>query len=148
MFEIDDDTDDFEIEDFRREVQARWTYQGQCNISNWSIFRREDAVWQIEVAPVFQEIYSGDEDDGKKVWVPFEFDLAAFMIESGVDVDVCGVQSFSAESNSLPCIGIVGAYRGKSFALRIHLEPIPNTAPIEVIDRIKNEVRNIAGETS
>lgn len=147
MFEIDDD-DDFEIEDFRREVQARWTYQGQCNISNWSIFRREDAVWQIEVAPVFQEIYSGDEDDGKKVWVPFEFDLAAFMIESGVDVDECGVQSFSAESNSLPCIGIVGAYRGKSFALRIHLEPIPNTSPIEVIDRIKNEVRNISGESS
>ena len=31
MFEIDDDADDFEIEDFRREVQARWTYHGQSS---------------------------------------------------------------------------------------------------------------------
>jgi hypothetical protein len=32
--------------------------------------------------------------------------------------------------------------------MKLHLEPIPESEPVEIIDTIKNEVRAIKGEAS
>lgn len=110
---------------------------------NWNVFKREDLVTQIEIAGPFQIIYGGAED-GKIVWSPYEFDVFGFLGEDGIDdIEKCGVVTFSVQDNHGPFIAIVGSYRGKPFALRIHLEPDPATKPLEVVDRINNEVRPI-----
>lgn len=148
MNDFENDTGAFEIESFRDVVRSHWVYHGLCNMMNWSVFLREDEVTQIEVCPTFQIVYGGP-DDGKKVWTPFQFQVLDFLNEADVDeVQECGVMTYSLQDGHGPFIGIVGSYRGKQFALRIHLEPDPATEPLELIDRIKNEVRAIPGETS
>lgn len=142
------DPNAFEIEAFRDVVRSHWVYHGICNLMNWSVFKNSDGVWQIEIAPPFQIVYAGP-DDGKTVWTPFEFDIAGFLKDPDVDFHECGVMTRSEVNNTQPFLGIIGTYQGKEFAMRIHLEPDPETLPLEVIDRIKNEVRNIPeGEQS
>ena len=77
MFESEDTdefADEFDIESFRQKVLSHWKYLSKSNISNWAIHKRDDNVWQIGAAPVLQECYGG-EDDGKRVWSAFEFDI-------------------------------------------------------------------------
>jgi len=148
MNEFENDPDEFDIESFRDVIRSHWVYHGMCNMMNWSVFTRDDLVTQIEIGPPLQTVYSGP-DDGKIVWSPFEFDVLGFLGEEGIDdIEKCGVVTFSAQDNHAPFIGIVGSYRGKPFALRIHLEPDPTTEPLEVVDRIRNEVRTISGEVT
>jgi hypothetical protein len=148
MNDFENDTGAFEIESFRDVVRSHWVYHGLCNMMNWSVFQREDEVTQIEVCPPYQIVYGGP-DDGRKVWTPFQFQVLDFLNEADLDeVQECGVMTYSLQDGHGPFIGIVGSYRGKQFALRIHLEPDPATEPLELIDRIKNEVRAIPGETS
>lgn len=142
------DPDDFDIESFRDVVRSHWVYHGQCNLMNWSVTHRDDGVTQIEICPPFQIVYGGP-DDGKMVWTPFQFQVLDFLSEADVDeVQECGVMTYSLQDGHGPFIGIVGSYRGKQFAMRIHLEPDPTTEPLELIDRIKNEVRAISGEAA
>ncbi len=148
MNDFENDTGAFEIESFRDMIRPHWVYHGPCNMMNWAVFARDDEVTQIEVCPTFQIVYGGP-DDGKKVWTPFQFQVLDFLNEADLDeVQECGVMTYSLQDGHGPFIGIVGSYRGKPFVLRIHLEPDPTTEPLELIDRIRNEVRAISGETS
>lgn len=147
MNDFENDPDEFDIESFRDAVRPHWFYHQRCNLMNWNVFKREDEVTQIQIAAPFQIICAASIDDGKKVWSPFEFDVFGFLGEEGIDeIEKVGVVTFSVQDNHGPFIAIVGSYRGKPFALRIHLEPDPATKPLEVIDRIKNEVRPIEEE--
>ena len=141
------DPDEFDIESFQNVVRSHWTYLSKGNISNWAIHKRDDNVWQIGSAPVFQEVYGGT-DDGKRVWSAFEFDIGGFLVESDVELDECGAMSFEQATNTRPFIGFVGTYKDKPFAFQLHLEPIPDTEPWEILDTIKDEVRPITGEIS
>jgi hypothetical protein len=138
----------FEIDDFRDLIGSCWIYHGLCNRMNWSVTHRDDGVTQVEIAPPFQIVYGGPED-GKKVWTPFQFHVLDFLNDADVgEVEECGVMTYSLQDNHEPFFLIVGSYRGKKFAMRIHLEPDPTTEPLELIDRIRNEVRAIPGESS
>jgi len=140
VFELEEE---FEIEAFRNVVRSHWIYHGLCNMTNWFVFKRDDEVTQIEIAPPFQIVYGGSED-GKTVWTPFEFDIQSFVNEPDVDeIQECGAMTYSLQHKIGPFLGIVGSYRGKQFAMRIHLAPDPITEPVEIIDCLKNEVRNI-----
>ena len=146
MNEFENDNDEFDIEAFREAIGPHWMYHQLCNSMNWSVIQRRESVTTIEIAPPFQIVYGGAED-GKIVWSPFEFDVFGFLGEEGFDdIEKCGVVTFSDQDNHGPFIGIVGSYRGKLFALRIHLEPQPETLPLEIVDRIRNEVRAIEEE--
>ena len=147
MNEFENDSEEFDIESFRDAIRPHWVYHQLCNMMNWSVIQRRDSITTIEIAPNFQFIYGGAED-GKKVWSPFEFNVFGFLGEPGIDeIEKVGVVSFSDQDNHGPFIGIMGSYRGKPFAMRIHLEPQPETFPLEVVDRIKNEVRPIEEES-
>ena len=149
MFESEDDefADEFDIESFRSAVISRWTYLSKGNISNWAIHKRDDDVWQIGVAPVFQEVYGG-EDDGKRVWSAYEFDILAFLTDPELIVRECGAMSFQESTNTRPFVGFVGLYKGQPFVFQLNLEPIPDTEPSEIWDTIQNVVRPINGETT
>ena len=115
---------------------------------NCHVLKREDEVWQVEIAPPFQIVYGGAED-GKQVWTPFEFNIAGFLDDPDIElVQECGAMTYSFQDNTLPFIGIAGSYRGKQFALRIYLEPDPSTKPIEIVDTIQDILRPFTGESS
>jgi hypothetical protein len=149
-FDEDDqecDADEFDIESFRRVVLSHWRYLSRSNISNWAIHKRDDNVWQIGAAPVFQECFGGT-DDGKRVWSAFEFDLMDFLAEPELIVEECGAMSFQESTNTRPFVGFVGSYKGQPFVFQLNLEPIPNTEPLEILDTIQDVVRPYNGETS
>ncbi len=153
MSDFENDIDEydpnaFDIESFRGVVGSHWNYLGLCNSMNWSVDKRDDDVWQIGFAPPFQIVYGGAED-GKKVWTPFEFDIIRFLNEPDVEEVIdCGVVTHNLKDDELPFIGIVGKYRGKQFAMRISMEPEPQTEPFEIVDTIQHIVRPITGEHS
>ena len=138
--------DQFDIAGFKQAVERRWEHHAICHHLLWSINERDDGVWQIEVAPVYQEVLGG-EDDGKKVWTGFEFDLTGLFGEPGVFALEFGAVSYCIEcNNATPIIAVRGRYQGVPFVMKLHLEPIPDSDPVEIIDTIKNEVRAIKGE--
>jgi hypothetical protein len=152
MFDSDEfseepDHDEFDIEAFRSAVISRWTYLSKGNISNWAIHKRDDNVWQIGAAPVFQECYGGT-DDGKRVWSAFEFDILDFLAEPELIVEECRAMSYEEATNTRPFIAFVGSYRGQPFVFQLNLEPIPNTEPLEILDTIQDEVRPVNGEST
>jgi hypothetical protein len=100
---------------------------------------------QVEVAPVFQEVYGGEED-GRRVWTGFRFDLSGFAAEPGVEVREAGAVSYCAGCSPTPALAVRGAYLGHPFALRLHLEPVPGGEPVEVIDAINHTTRPIGRE--
>lgn len=137
--------DEFDISGFRQAVENHWHHHGNCQHLNWSVVERDDGVWQIEVAPVYQEVL-GSKDDGMKVWTGFEFDTSGFFQEPGVFALEFGAASYCVDCNATPIIAVRGRYQGQPFVMKLHLEPIPESEPVEVIDTIKNEVRAIKGE--
>ena len=141
------DADEFDIESFRQKVLSHWKYLSRSNISNWAIHKRDDGIWQIGAAPVFQECYGGS-DDGKRVWSAFEFDIAGLVVEPDLEIDECGAMSFEEATNTRPFIGFVGSFKGQPFVFQLNLEPIPNTEPLEILDTIQDEVRPYNGETT
>ena len=141
------DPDEFDIEAFRAIVLSHWKYLSRSNISNWAIHKREDGVWQVGAAPVFQECYGG-EDDGKRVWSAFEFDIMDFLSEPELVVEECGAMSYEEATNTRPFIGIVGSFKGQPFVFQLNLEPIPDTEPLEIVDTIQDIVRPYNGEPS
>jgi len=135
--------DQFDIAGFKQAVERRWEHHAICHHLLWSIKERDDGVWQIEVAPVYQEVLGG-EDDGKKVWAGFEFDLSGFLAEQEVFALEFGGASYCIEcKNATPIMAVRGRYHGQPFVLMLHLEPIPDSEPVEVIDTLKNETRAI-----
>lgn len=134
--------DEFDIASFKQAVERCWEHHGNCHHLLWSINKRDDGVWQIEAAPVYQEVLGG-EDDGKKVWTGFEFDLSGFLTEQDVFALEYGAVSYCVECNATPILAIRGRYLGQPFVMKLHLEPIPESEPVEIIDTLKGEVRAI-----
>ncbi len=132
----------FDEEAFRESVTSNWHYHAPAEQVHWMSSRDEDGIWKIETAPVFQEIFGG-EDDGKRVWSGFEFHIHGFFQEPGVEVLDYGAMSMSADYEPIPFIGIVGRYFGEPFNLRIGLEPLPDSTPQEVVDTVLQVIRPI-----
>lgn len=131
----------FNIEDFKEAVERNWRYHARSHSLLWRI-HEEDEEWKIEVAPVFQEVYGGG-DDGRRLWAGFLFDVGDFAAERGVLVEHQAVASYCVECSPTPFLAIKGTYYGRGFFMKLHLEPIAGTEPAELIDTIKNEVREL-----
>ncbi len=132
----------FDGEAFQQAVRNNWRYHSPCEQVHWMSSREGDGTWRIETAPVFQEIYGG-EDDGMRVWSGFEFHLQGFSMEPGVEVHDYGAMSRSADQEPIPFVGISGRYFGEPFNLRIGLEPLPDSRPQEVVDTVQQVIRPI-----
>ena len=126
---------------FEQVVRGHWLNRTLCERVRWRADLIDD-TWQIEIAPIFQEVWGG-EDDGKRVWSAFEYDLAGLFHEPGLRVDKFATRSQCVFDSPTPFIAIKGEYFGEPFVLRMHLEPIPNSEVVELVDAIRNEVRLI-----
>jgi hypothetical protein len=127
-------------------VHKNWNYHAPClNINSRASFDKVQKVWQIEAAPVYQEVFGGNED-GKKVWAGFIFDIGDFSKENGVWVQEFAVASYCNECNEHPKLMIKGKYKGHRFLLNVFLEPVPTTKIAEIIDVIRHEIRNLPEE--
>lgn len=131
----------FDITDFKQAVERHWHHHAPCRHLLWRENGEGDS-FQVEVAPVYQEVVGGNQD-GMTVWSGFRFDLSGFLAERGVLAEGVVAASYCVECSETPYVGIKGTYLGKPFGLRLHLEPIPGTPPVEVIDTIKMQVRDI-----
>lgn len=129
---------------FKQTVERHWKHHAPSQHLNWKVEATDDG-WQIAVAPVYQEIIGGQQD-GEKVWAGFRFDLSAFLAERGLLVENVLVASYCTQCVETPYVGIKGSYYAQAFDLRVHLEPIPGSAPVEVIDFISGRIRAIAEE--
>jgi len=129
------------IDAFKQTVERHWRYHAPCETVLWKVLEDDDG-WQIEAAPVFQEVVGGDQD-GSKVWAGFRFDVSGLLAERGVLVESVLAVSYCTQCNETPYMGVRGTYYGRSFSLRIHLEPIPGSEPVEIIDTLKHQVRDI-----
>lgn len=131
----------FGITEFKQVVERHWHHHAPCHHLLWRV-TESDKGEQIEVSPVYQEVVGG-EQDGQRVWSGFGFDVSGFVAERGVLVQSVVASSYCVECSQTPYVGIKGMYLGKPFGLRLHLEPIPDTPPVEVIDTIKMQLRDI-----
>lgn len=134
-------SDKFDEVGFKTIVEKHWKYHRLCRHRIWSE-RVEDDVTQFEVAPIFQEVVGGSED-GMRVWSAFSMHLSDLFSEPGLEVGEFGFRSYCIECTPIPFFGVRGKYKGRPFVLTIHLEPIPKTEPVEIIDTINNETRAI-----
>ena len=134
-------TDEFDVVGFKTAVEKHWNYHRPCRHRLWSSGRVGDVI-QLEVAPVFQEVLGGDQD-GLRVWSAYSMRLSELFSEPGLEVTEFGYRSFCVECTPTPFFGIRGEYKGHPFVLMIHLEPIPDSQTVEVIDSIKNGTRAI-----
>lgn len=133
--------DEFDVAGLRQAVETHWQHHGNCQHLLWSIQEADDKEgWKIEVAPIYQEIL-GSKDDGMKVWTGFEFDLSGFFGEPGVFALAFVAVSYCIDCCPTPTIGVRGRYHGQPFMLKLHLEPIPDSDPVEIIDTMKQEIR-------
>jgi len=134
--------DEFDVIGFKTIVEKHWNYhRPSCRHRLWTE-RVESDVMQFEVAPVFQEVLGGGED-GMRVWTAYSMHLSALFSEPGLDVTELGFRTYCIECTPTPFFGVRGKYKGRPFVLMIHLEPIPDSETVEIIDSIKNETRAI-----
>jgi hypothetical protein len=122
-----------------------WQYHAPCshiNMQAWWDDQLETPCWQIKAAPVYQEVYGGDED-GKRVWAGFIFDVMDFSRAPGVWVQEQAVASYCQECTAYPKMMLRGKFQGHLFFLHVYLEPIEETETIEIIDTIKQEIRDM-----
>lgn len=127
---------------FQQVVRRHWNYHAICNQVSWTTDQEDNGRLRFDVSPIFQEVLGG-EDDGKRVWTGFEFDLYGFSLEPGIEFRDGGVLSQCIEHADAPLLGITGDYFGQPFVLRIHLEPVAGSEAREIVDTIRNEVRAI-----
>jgi HEAT repeat protein len=127
---------------FQEVVRRHWNYHSLSNQVAWTTEEEESGRLRFDVAPVLQEVLGG-EDDGKRVWSGFEFDLYGFSLEPGIEFRDVGVMSQSIEHADAPLLGLSGQYFNQPFVLRIHLEPVVGSETREIVDTIRNEVRPI-----
>jgi len=132
---------EFDVVGFKTAVEKHWNYHGPCRHRLWSSGRIGD-VMQFEAAPVFQEILGGDQD-GLRVWTAFSMNASNWFSEPGIEVTEFGFRSYCVECTPTPFFGVRGKYKGHPFVLMIHMEPIPQSKTVEVIDTLGDEVRAI-----
>jgi hypothetical protein len=139
-------TDPFDEEGLRRAIERHWTHHSPCNVISVEVnYRPDRADWNILIAPAFQEVVGGSQD-GILVWSGFDFDIANFLEEPELEVNVVGMASYLIEKNPTPFVGFKGRFKGKPFFLRISLEPIPDSKVLELVDAIRNQVRPVEKE--
>ncbi|HBJ33568.1 MAG TPA: hypothetical protein DDZ51_02170 [Planctomycetaceae bacterium] len=127
---------------FETIIVRHWLYHRICRHRMWSATKLDDGVMQISMAPVFQQILGGPED-GTLVWASFSMRLNELFAEPNLEVTEFGFRSYCEKNTPTPVIGIRGHYKLHPFTLTIHLEPLLETDPIEVVDTIKNQTRAI-----
>ncbi len=54
-----------------------------------------------------------------------------------------GAASYCIECNATPIIAVRRRFQSVPFVLKLHLEPIPDSEAVEIIDTLKGEVRAI-----
>jgi len=54
----------FDIAEFKQAVERHWRYHAPSRTLHWKVTEAEDG-WNLEAAPVFQEIVGGDQDGSK-----------------------------------------------------------------------------------
>ena len=122
-------------------VHKHWEYHAPCTHLNIQAYQ-ENKTWHVKAAPVFQEIYGGD-DDGKKVWAGFIFDMGDFNRESGVHIEEWAIASYCQECNEHPKLMGRGKFEGHPIYLHIFMEPVADTEPAEMLDTIKHQIRDM-----
>jgi hypothetical protein len=127
---------------FQEAVRRHWDYHAPCEQVFWRSEVQGDGTLKIDLAPVYQEVFGG-EDDGKRVWAGFELDLLGLCKELGIIVKDCGAMSRCEEYNPTPFVGVNGEYFGQPFRLRIHLEPMQDSEIREVKDTLRLELRAV-----
>lgn len=130
-----------DITEFKQLVERHWKYHAPASALLWRENMGGDS-FQVEVAPAYQQVV-GTKDDGLTVWAGFQFDLGGFLAERGVFSESVVASSYCVECSETPFIRVKGKYRGEAFDLRVHLEPVPGSAPAEAIDLINHRVRAI-----
>ena len=135
-------TNEFDIAGFQTAVERHWHYHSKCQNLSWAHIQRDDGIFEIEVAPVYQQVFGG-RDDGKNIWVGFELHLSEFFGEPGVQVEEFGCVSYCESYSPTPAIPMRGKYLGLPFVLKLLLEPVPGSKPIEVVDTLRSEIRTI-----
>lgn len=134
-------TSEFDIIGFKRAVEKNWHHHAPCHHLLWRE-NGEGDTFQVEVAPVYQQVV-GTKDDGLTVWAGFQFDVGGFLAERGVFSEGVVASSYCVECSETPSLDVRGTYLDRPFKLRLHLEPIPGTPPVEIIDTINMQVRDI-----
>jgi hypothetical protein len=125
-------------------IHANWQYHAPCNhIDVQAFWDEEYGAWRVRAAPVFQEVLGG-EDDGKKVWAGFVFEMGQFSRSPGVRVQEQAVASYCNECTPFPKLMAKGKFEGHPFLLHVYLEPIADSDTVEVIDTITKEIREKA----
>lgn len=129
----------FDPDAFQEVVRDHWQNQ---NLSNTVRYRADflEDTWQVGIAPVFQEVWGGDQD-GERTWAPFEFNISGLFREPGMKIEEYAMRSRFCCDSPTPYFGIKGEYFREPFVLRIHLEPLPSSPIVEVVDVIRGEVR-------
>ncbi len=133
-----DCTLEFDEADLLTAVKRCWRYRAMSEQLHWSSHMQDDGVLEIDAAPVYQEVFGG-ENDGKVTWADFEFDTLGFSNE--VDCTEIVALGESEEHSLKSLVGIRGSLNGQRFLLRLHLSPIENTVIREIYDSINNTVR-------
>jgi len=134
----------FDEAGFKDAVERHWKYHRPCRHRMRSSERLADGTMQFSAAPIFQEILGGDQD-GMKVWSAFEMNLSDLFSEPSIEITEVGFRSVCIECTPTPFVGVRGTYKEQPFVLMIHLQPIADTEPVEIIDTIKNTTRAING---
>jgi hypothetical protein len=125
-------------------IHRHWQYHAPCNHVGVKAFWDEEyGEWRVNAAPVFQEVLGG-EDDGKKVWAGFVFEMGGFSHSPGVWIQEQAVASYCNECTPFPKLMAKGKFEGHPFLLHVYLEPIADSDTVEVIDTITNEIREKA----
>ena len=131
----------FDPDAFQEVVRDHWMNE---NLSKTVRYRADfiEDTWQVGIAPVFQQVWGGGQD-GERTWAPFEFHIAALFREPGMRIEEYAMRSRYCCDSPTPYFGVKGQYFGEPFVLRIHLEPLPTSPIVEVLDVIRNEIRLI-----
>lgn len=129
------------IYEFANSIDGCWIYHSPCESFNFKAdFDSEDEVWYINIAPVYQEIYGG-ENDGKKVWSAFTFDLFTFFKLPNIQVQSLIVSSDHKEANDWAKMTLAGQYKKHLFCLDVFLKPPQETQVEEIIDVLHEKIR-------
>ena len=124
-------------------IHGCWQHHAPCKHINMQSYWDENSdCWQVKAAPVYQEVYGGD-DDGKKVWAGFLFDMGEFSRSHGVWIQEQALCSVCVECTQHPKIMARGKFQGHPIFLEVYLEPVADTEPVEIIDTLKQEIREM-----
>lgn len=120
-------------------VLKHWQHHGACGQVRWCV--EHDPMLQCQASPIFQQVFGG-EDDGKKVWTGFLFDVTAFASEPEIEIASTTTASVCKScAVYTPYTSLKGKLNGEPFALWICLGPQPFSPVMEIIDTIAEEVR-------